>query len=203
MRSMSVPLAAFLLSSCVLDEQALNEAGAVVVPCAVAAGACAIPVIATVGPRISAPESVPGFGTRMRDCPYDPADVAALLTAFIEASDALLGNGDRLRQVVDRLDIFWKEGRYFHVWNVTASGSLTTIGANEYWRRGRADIAWMMDVPLGRTALAHELTHATLAVKFGDYDSNHLEPPGPWTIEVHRALIDDVNRLFMDTMPVR
>lgn len=167
-----------------------------VVPCivgsSVAAGVCAIPIIALGGPRLAYRHEVPGFGTRMSDAPYDPRHIATLIETFLATWEERFGESAKVRDIVNRLDIQWVETPHMNTYGENSAGYMNGIG--NVIRRAKVTIAWMPDVPLWETALTHELTHAALAATKGDPDdSKHSQPPGPWTVDVDK-LVNDVNR---------
>lgn len=156
---------------------------------AVILGVVLIPVIAIVGAKLTRPnQQVPGFGTRMRACPYPLPEVATLLADFIGGWDANgFGGAQKVKAAIDVLDIYWvtnantdRNGPPMN--GLTINVHTVNVVGEPLFRNVR------------RTALAHELVHVALWATTGQPDADHTGSATPgWTL-AHDAFIESLKR---------
>lgn len=143
---------------------------------------------------------VPGYGMLMSGCPYAPELVARAADLFLAGWAARFGpaQAEAVLRVLNRMSVVWEQTPFFDDYNggEHSAGYMKWVGTTGFFFRGRVEIAWMPSLPMGKTALVHEWTHAALQVTVGDADRNHGAAPGPWTKE-HAALIQEVNAAIM------
>lgn len=153
-----------------------------------AIGCAFIPIAILVGPKfMRPPQHVPGFGTRMENCPYGPMVVATLLETFLAEWHLAFGNNSEARRAIDELNIVWIEGHSFFV-----------RGREVFGVTDKPNLVRVCGLPraLHRTGLVHELVHVILWHTTGepDPDHEHSELHG-WT-PAHNDLIKRVGRIL-------
>jgi len=120
------------------------------------------------------------------NCPWPDDDIARAEARFERLWQAHIG------------DNVHGYTRALRVRCIDDSDEIDSMSGYEYtagFTDGYANI-WLYtpdDRPVERTALFHELTHVLLQYTKHDPDSNHVEPPGPWTA-AHDALIKRAGR---------